>query len=55
VETLVTLLVLACWLVSSALLRDVGLYSISAGPQVTMTDILLDIPQALQDVISYSK
>jgi len=37
-------------LVSSALFGDIGLYWISAGLQVTMIEILPDIPQALQNV-----
>jgi len=37
-------------LVSSALFGDMGLYWMSAGLQVTMTEILSDIPQALHDV-----
>jgi hypothetical protein len=39
-------------LVSSALFGDMGLYWMSAGLQVTMTEILSDIPQALHDVIT---
>jgi hypothetical protein len=39
-------------LLSSALFGDIGLYWISAVLQVTMTEILPDIPQALRNVIT---
>jgi len=39
-------------LLSSSPFGDTGLYRISAELQVTMSKILPDIPQALQDVIT---
>jgi hypothetical protein len=38
-------------LLSSALFGDIGLYWVSVGLQVTITEILPDIPQALRNVI----